>query len=362
MPQHGRERVPALRGGQRVVRVAEDARATGCAAPPRRRTPRRPTRCRGSPAGRRRASDPRRRPSRRCRTPGRRRRRRRRPAASPVARSSSSDVVGAAATTASARPRGPGAAPRPSAARPTTRPAPSSARGADRRPGRPPRRPRARAPARPAAAGPPGQRHPRRDRGEPERGDQRRRGRRPPAAPGRRRRRRSSSARLPSPGAIPAEVANHTRVPGATAADALDHADPLHPGHVGHGRRPEVRRAGGAEQVERHDRRGGHPHQRSAPARAATGSAVAAGRCSTAARSARAAVQDGGAHVLRWRCRGRAARGAPSPCRTPSGTPAAPWSRSNIAMNRVSVRNGCAPSPNSADVVVRRAAPRARRR
>ena len=29
-----------------------------------------------------------------------------------------------------------------------------------------------------------------------------------------------------------------------------------------------------------------------------------------------------------------------------------PWSRSNIAMNNVSVRNGCAPSANSFDVVV----------
>ena len=124
-----------------------------------------------------------------------------------------------------------------------------------------------------------------------------RRHRRRPAA-GRRPPRRATarSAMLPSPGTMPADVLKKTRVPAASADDSLDHADALHARHVGHLRLAEVRRARGAEQVQRHDRRRGHPHQH--PAGRGLGVRVGV----PARRDARGG-QDGGAHrsILRRR-------------------------------------------------------------
>ena len=108
--------------------------------------------------------------------------------------------------------------------------------------------------------------------------------------------------------------------PGAdrVGARGLHHTDALATRHVRRCRHTEVRRARGAEQVQRHDRRRGHPDQRRAGRGPRRG--VLAVR-----RRRPGGVQDGCAHHgrLTWRCRGRAARGAPSPCRRRSGTPAA---------------------------------------
>ena len=76
---------------------------------------------------------------------------------------------------------------------------------------------------------------------------QRRPARRPAAARSRPSATTAASARLPSPGRIPASVVNHTRVPLVAATTPT----PCDARHVRQRRRPEVRGAAGAEQVER---------------------------------------------------------------------------------------------------------------
>ena len=159
---------------------------------------------------------------------------------------------------------------RPCPARPLLRLRPTGRR---RRPGRrpaasrprpPPVRPlprrRARAPAPPAAAG--------RARSAPST----RRRRRAPGPPSRRRGRRPSAGRRRRPGPGTARRGCRRRGPSRRTwrrrpacparqdVGLLDDADALHARDVGRGRAPEVGGAGGAEQVQRHDRRRGHGH------------------------------------------------------------------------------------------------------
>ena len=110
-----------------------------------------------------------------------------------------------------------------------------------------------------AQPGPPGERHPGGHRGQAQGGDRRR--------PGRRRQRHQvgvatahRSARLPSPGAIPAEVANQTRVPAGQRVGLATRPPPERRARRAP-RRPEVRGARGAEQVQRDHGRRGHPDQ-----------------------------------------------------------------------------------------------------
>ena len=93
------------------------------------------------------------------------------------------------------------------------------------------------------------------------------------------------SARLPSTGSIPAEVANQTRRARRMIGRLRDHADPLNAGDVRQRLLAEVGRPAGAEQVERHDGRGAAPRpgSRRPPVRA------------RAARPARAAPRTRGA-------------------------------------------------------------------
>ena len=66
------------------------------------------------------------------------------------------------------------------------------------------------------------------------------------------------SAMLPSPGAMPAVVAKKTRVPAGSAAESSTTPTPWTPARTAW-RAAEVRSAGGAEEVQRHDRRRGDP-------------------------------------------------------------------------------------------------------
>ena len=81
--------------------------------------------------------------------------------------------------------------------------------------------------------------------------------------------------------------------PGLQRRRLRDPADALDPGHVGQRRLPEVRRPARAEQVQRHDRRDGHRDD---------GLALG-GRARADDRRRRIRLDQGGAHV-RSRCRG----------------------------------------------------------
>ena len=286
--------VPPLRGGQRVVRVAEDASRP--AAQHRRGehgvSPAAPPRLTSRPPGRRAPARPR---WPRRRTPGRGRRRRRPAGASAAARPARRRRRRArrprrrpAGRARSAPPRRPAdrhhpagaqrAGPRRRPTWPTAPPAPSTS---TRSPGCSPARQvsaiQAATPDSPSAAAaasgtPSAQRDEVVVAG--------RRSARPGAVAGR------------HPGRGGEE---HPRARRAAGRSSLDHADALHAGHVGHRRRPEVRGAGRAEQVERHDRCGGHPDQRPARRPAAgrggrRGTAAARGSCRTAARTAQVAM------------------------------------------------------------------------
>ena len=136
---------------------------------------------------------------------------------------------------------------------------------------------------------------------------------------------------------------------GRHAVPGLDDADTLDAGDVGQCRRTEVRRAARAQQVERGDRSSCDANEavslrscRCGPSGQLRGVSVR-GEHRRSHRAGRAVGHD---QVLMSAYGSEKCSSALAYCSwKPSGSS---WSRSNIAMNRVRVRNGWAPSANSA--------------
>ena len=115
------------------------------------------------------------------------------------------------------------------------------------------------------SCGAPGQRHPGGDRRQPERGHLRRRARSASSTIRSASGTAHRSARLPSPGAIPADGRENTRVPGATTADCSTTPTPCTPGTYGSAGGPKYDVPRGAQQVQRDDRRRGDADDRLPP-------------------------------------------------------------------------------------------------